>query len=314
MQSETNHRVVGEIENNILIEKMKKNWKNNFELAIFKQMQTNSICIVGSTGLVGQSLKQLLIENHIEFDEYSRGQHTNYEWAFFCTPESVSKDLAPQFLKHGCKIIDASSAFRQSAPLIIPQINGHLIQDAPIIASPNCTATFLALSLFPLHKLFSLKNIVTSTYQAASGGGKKMLKEYEKGYDLRLHEGANNEEEEKMNFETQKILNAKFEMNTTCVRVYQKRVHALSIFATFEKQVDINQALKSIKHVDGIEYDANATIQSTENNSLVKIKRLRKANNPYSLELFVMGDQLLKGASQNMFEIFKSMQSHASLH
>jgi aspartate-semialdehyde dehydrogenase len=266
-------------------------------------MQHNSICLVGASGLVGSALKKQLKEKKIAFDEYVKNGRAQYTLAFFCTPSEVSQELAPLFLKHNCTIIDASSAFRKTAPLIIPQINGHLIEDVPIIASPNCTTTFLSLALFPLHQLFTLKSIITSTYQAASGGGKKMLEEYKKGYALRLHESPHNEEEEKMCFETQKILNHSVNMSTTCVRIYQKQVHALSIFATFVRPVDLKAAMHAIEHTQGLEYDEKATIKSTENSPAVKIKRLRKSTFDNSLELFVMGDQLLKGSSTNMLEI-----------
>lgn len=278
-------------------------------------MQQNLITLVGSTGLVGLELKKQLEEKDIAFDCFVRGGNTNYKLAFFCVPNAVAIDLAPQFLQHGCIIIDASSAFRQSHPLIIPEINGNtLTPEDRLIASPNCTTTFLALALYPLHKLFHLKKIITSTYQAASGGGKKMLEEYEnRTLQLRLHESEEDEsgynaEENKMAFETQKILDAPIDISATCVRICQKRVHALSIFAEFEKPIDLEEAKQAIQDEPSLVFDPDCIIEKAEGSTLTYIKRLRPVkSNPHCLELFVLGDQLLKGASTNMLQIAKGV-------
>ncbi|NGX31193.1 MAG: Aspartate-semialdehyde dehydrogenase [Chlamydiae bacterium] len=274
-------------------------------------MQQNSIVLVGSTGLVGLELKKQLEEKDIAFDCFVRGGNTNYKLAFFCVPNAVAIDLVPQFLNNGCTIIDASSAFRQSHPLIIPEINGStLTKEDKLIASPNCTTTFLALALYPLHKHFHLKQIITSTYQAASGGGKKMLEEYKnRTLQLRLHESEEdvfgyNAEENKMVFETQKILRVPIDISATCVRICQKRVHALSIFAEFEKTIDLEVAKQAIQDEPGLVFDPDCTIEKAEGSPLTYVKRLRPVkSNPHCLELFMLGDQLLKGASTNMLQI-----------
>src|SRR3990167_5785099 len=160
----------------------------------------SKVGVVGATGAVGQEIVRLLEERNFPLSSLrcfasprSKGQiipfrkesipietmetFQNIDLAFFCAGSALSREWRA---RANCLVIDASSAFRRdpNVPLIIPEINAHAMRGS-WIASPNCAATVLLMPLFQLHRAFRVKRIVVSTYQAASGGGARLLKELE---------------------------------------------------------------------------------------------------------------------------------------
>ncbi|MDN3507385.1 MAG: hypothetical protein P0S94_00525, partial [Simkaniaceae bacterium] len=138
------------------------------------------IAIIGATGVVGRELLQLLSSKAASFSLFASkaGELDGYpvlplndpiscDVAFFCAGSHVSSREIPRWIANGTIVIDLSSAFREDAPLIIPEINAEKIQ-GPLLTSPNCTTSIMLMPLAPLHKKFNIKRIVTSTYQAAS--------------------------------------------------------------------------------------------------------------------------------------------------
>jgi aspartate-semialdehyde dehydrogenase len=317
------------------------------------------IAIIGASGLVGRELINLFEKSKKNFDfllfasknsigkkikikdqeyfikELNEKEFDGLDFAFFAAGGEVSKKYIPIAVNKNVRCIDLSSYFRmdKNVALVIPEINFHSIKDHMIIASPNCTTTIMLMALYPLHKKYNLKRVVSSSYQAASGGGKKLLdklekdtlnaiktnKNYDYGFNIFLHESRVNEnfyslEEEKMILESHKILdNDKIKISPTCVRVGVKRSHSLSINAEFEKNVDINEVYELLEGFEGVKlFDKENKRFAGANDSTYKneviISRVRKDlfdNN--RLDMWVVADQLLKGASLNAFLIFEKL-------
>ncbi len=165
------------------------------------------VAIVGATGAVGQTFRQVLEERQFPATEYVLlasersagkavdwvgGQHTvkpltadsfaDVQFAFFSAGGSVSREYAPLAARTGALVIDNSSAFRMApeVPLVVPEINADAArQHQGIIANPNCSTIIMTMPLWPLHRHNPVRRVVVSTYQAASGAGARALEELE---------------------------------------------------------------------------------------------------------------------------------------
>ena len=273
-------------------------------------LNTKNIAVVGSTGMVGKELLTLL--NKTPVINFSRGSEFNFEnidLVFFCAGSDVSKEWIPTALNSSARVIDLSSAYREDpdVPLVIPEINGHLLKKDPqLISSPNCTASIMLMALSPLHKLFGLQRIILSSYQAVSGAGRRALEALlarEDPFDLHLHPG---DEEKKVTFEVRKILELpELAISATCVRVPVERAHSISLFAEFASPVDEEEAIRALQKQKGVVF-ANKTPYAASNQHDIFVGRVRKENSN-SLHLWVVGDQLLKGAALNAFQIAQNL-------
>lgn len=287
-------------------------------------IHVRKIAIVGSTGLVGQALQELLRTKSFSSqqilplsskDGYIPWDHCNL--CFLCVPENISqKLLATRPPANKTFVIDHSSAFRlqETIPLVIPEINGHLLKTAPLlVASPNCTTTLLSLVAYPLHTLQPISRIICSTYQAISGAGKKKLNEFNKHpkHDVYIHEspeGPNhyNEEELKMLHETRKILqHPTLQLSATCARVPTPRVHSIAANIEFQKPVCLDAVKRTLSTAPGIVLLPQApSTKDAQNNPLVFCGRVRQdICHPCCIEIWISGDQLLKGAAWNSLQI-----------
>lgn len=282
------------------------------------------IAIIGATGLVGRELLALLESAPLPITSlqlFASKDHTmqfqnadipvfplpstppDCDLAFFCAGSALSLVEVPKWIERGATVIDLSSAFRKTAPLIIPEINPHALKP-PLIASPNCTTTIMLMALYPLHQISPIKRIVASTYQAASGGGRKLLdavltdtkahpkKETPYAFNLFLHPT----EEPKLLEETERILETPIPICATCIRVPTLRVHALSLNVTFAAPVPLPET-KPLTPRD-----------LTGKPEIVITKAAHDPTCPNTLSLFVLGDQLLKGAALNALQIALHLQ------
>ena len=224
--------------------------------------------------MVSMSLnKQVKVECLDDFDF----KNNEVDIAFFCAGSDVSKKYAEEFAKTGCVVIDKSSLFRMDndVPLVVPEINGFLLNELPknIVSTPNCTTIPLVLCLKLLDEKYKIKRVVVTTFQSVSGTGKNAMDELyrqTKGYfeaeirhiendNLRgevypkqiafncipqcgnfTHDGFTSEEDKIVN-ETKKILNKEINISVTCVRVPVFRCHAESVNIEFEEDFDINE-------------------------------------------------------------------------
>jgi aspartate-semialdehyde dehydrogenase len=326
-----------------------------------------NIAIVGATGLVGQELLKLLEHSKININilkcfasKKSLGKIINFkdkkikteivkekcfddiDIAFFCAGSKISKEIIHLTKNEKTIVIDLSSAFRmeQDIPLIIPEINSHTInQHRGIIASPNCTTTIMLMPIHHLHKKYKIKRIVASTYQAASGGGIKLMKKlendtkefinnrdfesndpYHYGFNVFLHESAlhenkYSEEELKMIYETRKILeDDSIQVTATCVRVPVMRTHSISLNIEFEKNYNFAEAYEIIKKssnvniIDDFQKNQFATPKTATNKATTFCSRIRQdLSKKNSLEMWIVGDQLLKGAALNALQIAEKL-------
>lgn len=327
-----------------------------------------NIGIVGATGLVGTILIDLLCNegygNNLKLcaSDNSIGkilQVSNYsfelvalnesffntiDFVFFCADTETSKKWVNIALEKGVFVTDSSSAFRMydDVPLVIPEINKHLIQTCHgIISSPNCSTSLLCMIAYPLHKnLSEIEEIYVTTYQAVSGAGLDGMKElsdqakqYSQGEDVISktfksqifgncfshnsamdEDSGYNEEEIKMIQETRKILNSDIKVSPTCVRIPVFRSHSLDVTIKFKNSVNEHDIRKTLSEFDGVK-----VIDDRKNNKFpepllssgqtdVFVGRIRNEywdTTDKIYKLWICGDQLLKGASYNAFQIFK---------
>lgn len=265
------------------------------------------------------------------------------DFAILCTDSAVSKELAPRLVKSGAIVIDHSSAFRmqEDVPLVIPEINPEALKNhRGLIASPNCTTTIMLMPLAPLHKKFGIKRIVAATYQAASGAGQAAMAElveetrahlegrpfarkimpHPYAFNLFAHNSAPDEEgyaeeENKLLFETRKILGStEIQVTATCIRVPVLRAHSEALNVEFHQPVSKEQARMLIESAEGVTF-----LEDWKNNRFpmpsdateeepVFCGRLRQdRTQPNTLEMWVVGDQLLKGAALNSMQILECL-------
>jgi len=237
----------------------------------------------------------------------------------------------------GPLVIDNSSAFRydDSVPLCVPEINADVARKSKkrLVANPNCTTAIALMALAPLHKLFGIKRCIMSTYQAASGAGAPGMRELEEGVAaMSRGEKAENsvfahplpfnviphidkflddmytKEERKVTWETRKIMGMPdLLVSCTCVRIPTLRAHAEAITIECEKPVDVAAAIEALKNSPGVKVtdDPAANIYPMPLTATgqydVEVGRVRKNDvfGDYGLDLFVCGDQLLRGAALN---------------
>ena len=294
------------------------------------------IAIVGATGAVGQELVKLFEGRNDELlliDSKSSFSFSGVDLAFFCVESAVAKQLIPIARMSGTLCIDSSTAFRAdpNVPLIIPEINGHALRrHQGIIASPNCTTTIMLMPLAPLHRRFQIKRIVAATYQAVSGAGTKGIKELERqtrgylekeelapevfpyscAFNIFPHESTMAPsgyvaEEIKMHEESRKILEDEtIGVTATCVRVPVFRVHSVAINVEFARPFEKEEVLSLIATAPGVQWKDNPIPLDAAQQKPVFCGRVRLDHTrDNTLEMWVVGDQLLKGAALNMFQI-----------
>lgn len=259
--------------------------------------------------------------------------------AFFSAGGSISRDFAPHVVKAGAVMIDNSSAFRMDpeVPLVIPEINpGDAKEHKGIIANPNCSTIIALMALAPIHREAGLERFIASTYQAVSGSGKAAMDELvdqlkdliagkEPKIEVYPHQIAFNalphvdtfqengftREEMKMVNETHKILHDKdIRISTTCVRVPVMRSHSESITLQTKKKLTPDEVRNILSEAPGVivvdkpEENRYPLATSTTEQLDVQVGRIREdAVFENGISLWVVGDQLLKGAALNAVQI-----------
>ena len=252
-----------------------------------------------------------------------------------------SLKFSPILAKAGCIIIDNSSAFRymDNVPLVVPEINLNAIQDDDnIIANPNCTSAILAMAIWPIHRQFEIKKIIASTYQAASGAGEQGMAELDlairayadgRAFDPvvfshnlcvnvipcidTVQENGYTREEMKMVWETRKIFNNTNDLLISCtaVRVPTMRAHCISATVQVGREITVEEVRELIRNSPGVELMDDAqngvfpvpSLASGQDNVFVGRIRENLIFGNFGSDLFICGDQLLRGAALNAVKI-----------
>ncbi len=262
---------------------------------------------------------------------------------------SISKEKAPLWVKGGALVIDNSSAFRYdpAVPLVVPEINGEAaLNHQGIIANPNCTTAIAAVAVWPIHRQYGVKRMIVSTYQATSGAGAKGMQELEDqtrrvldgeqaGHEVFAHPIPFNliphidsfqangytKEEMKVAWETHKIFgDDSLRVSCTAVRIPTMRAHSEAITLELERPADPAEVRELLRHSPGVKVvdDPEAKLYPMPLTSSgeydVEVGRIRSSLVfDGGLELFVSGDQLLKGAALNAVQIAEYLQQKGAL-
>lgn len=254
----------------------------------------------------------------------------HYDYVFFSAGAGVAKSFAPIAAEASELVIDNSSGFRREdhIPLVVPAVNGELLMGySGIVANPNCSTIQVVLPLNVLDRLFKLTKVIYSTYQSVSGSGHQgimtLLNQrkgnadngiYPQPIDLNVIpqigaflDSGYSQEEEKMHFETRKILGLpELQVSATTVRVPVIYGHSVSVYAEFAKEVSIPKAEKALSKATNIVYNSNtfATPLDLGSSNDSHTSRLRLGVDNKSLAFWNVGHNVRLGAAANAVEIF----------
>ena len=253
--------------------------------------------------------------------------------ALFSAGGTTSLEWAPRFAEVGCTVIDNSSAWRMHADkkLVVPEVNGALLTaDDRIIANPNCSTIQMVLTLAPLHAAYGVERVIVSTYQAVTGTGMKAVEQLEnerKGisgdmaYPFPIDrnviprcdvftENGYTKEEMKLVLETQKILDPTIRVTATAVRVPVTGGHSEAVNVEFAREFELSDVRKLLQAAPGIvlrdepakdEYPMPLVAHGRDE---VFVGRLRRdETQPRTLNLWIVADNLRKGAATNAIQI-----------
>jgi aspartate-semialdehyde dehydrogenase len=254
--------------------------------------------------------------------------------ALFSAGGNTSLEWAPKFAEKGTTVIDNSSAWRMdlNKKLVVPEINANqLTKDDKIIANPNCSTIQMVMVLAPLHLKYKIKRIVVSTYQSITGTGVKAVKQLENelagiqgemAYHYPIHKNAiphcdvfeengYTKEEMKLVRETQKILNDNtIAVTATAVRIPTSGGHSEAVNIEFEHDFDINEVRKILNETPGVTLQDNIEVNTypmpiyANGKDDVFVGRIRRdGSQPNSLNLWIVSDNLRKGAATNTVQI-----------
>jgi aspartate-semialdehyde dehydrogenase len=273
---------------------------------------------------------------------------TGVEIVLSSTPASVSREWSPIAARAGAIVIDNSSAWRMDpdVPLVVPEVNADALQRIPkgIIANPNCSTIQMVVALKPLHDLARIKRVIVCTYQASSGKGAKALFELDaqvtalgKGqavppvqahaaqlagnvlpHDWKLGEDGYSEEEWKMVRETRKILgDESILVSPTTARVPVRTGHSEAVNLEFHQPITVEQARAALAKAPGVVLvDDYARGQvplalNAAGRDEVFVGRIRRDPTvPHGLNLWVVADNLRKGAATNAVQIAEVLLQH----
>jgi len=252
----------------------------------------------------------------------------------------VSAEHSPRAAKAGAVVIDNTSQFRMDpdVPLVVPEVNpediaGYVRRN--IIANPNCSTIQLVVALKPLHDLARIRRVVVATYQSTSGGGKDKMDELfnqtrgiyvnepvrpeqftkQIAFNVIPHidvfmEDGSTKEEWKMMVETKKILDPAIKLSATCVRVPVFIGHAEAVNVEFETPIDEEEAREALRHAAGVTVvdhrvdEGYVTPAECAGEDAVYVSRIRSDPTvDYGLSLWVVADNLRKGAALNAVQI-----------
>jgi aspartate-semialdehyde dehydrogenase len=254
--------------------------------------------------------------------------------ALFSAGGGTSLEWAPKFAEAGITVIDNSSAWRMDVnkKLVVPEINAHVLSTTDkIIANPNCSTIQMVVALNPLHKKYTISRIVVSTYQSVTGTGVKAVdqmmneragRDGEMAYKYKIDmnaipqidvftENGYTKEEMKMVNETRKIMgDDSIRLTATTVRIPVMGGHSESVNVEFENEFEIKDVLEILRNTKGVIVQDDIANQvypmpmNAHNKDEVFVGRIRRdETQPKTLNLWIVSDNLRKGAATNAVQI-----------
>jgi len=268
----------------------------------------------------------------------------------FSPGSAVSRVHAPRAVEAGCVVIDNTSEFRmdEDVPLIVPEVNGAALADfrrRNIIANPNCSTIQMVMALKPLHDLVPIKRVVVATYQSVSGSGKAAMDElfdhtraiymnsrkspaiFPKTIafnvipqiDVFMPDGSTHEET-KMMHEMHKILDPDIALSATCVRVPTFIGHAEALNIEFHDRINEDEAREALAAAPGVivldkrQDGGYVTPTDCAGEDATFVSRIRQDSSvPYGLNMWVVADNLRKGAALNAVQIAEELVNNHML-
>lgn len=301
-----------------------------------RNFQFDELYLVASAKSVGQKIKFKNKEYMIKSIEEVCNLAPDV--AIFSAGGGTSTEWAPKFAEKGTIVIDNSSAWRMDATkkLVVPEINGHVIGiDDRIIANPNCSTIQMVLVLAPLHVKYKIKRIVVSTYQSVTGTGKDAVQQmmderkgvngpkvYPHPIDMNalphidvFQDNGYTKEEMKMVNETRKILGDQtIGVTSTTVRVPTVGGHSEAVNVEFHQEYDLQEVRDILANTPGVvlQDDPKNNVYPMPINSKGKdevfVGRLRRdESQPRTLNMWIVADNLRKGAATNAVQIAEFM-------
>jgi aspartate-semialdehyde dehydrogenase len=256
------------------------------------------------------------------------------EIALFSAGGQTSLEWAPKFAEVGTTVIDNSSAWRMdlTKKLVVPEINADVLtKEDKIIANPNCSTIQMVMVLAPLHEKYKIKRVVVSTYQSITGTGVKAVQQLENEYagiqgEMAYHypihrnaipqcdvfeENGYTKEEMKLVRETQKIMrDDSIKVTATAIRIPVVGGHSESVNIEFEQDFDLNEVRSLLHQMDGVTVQDNLDTKTypmpmyAEGKNDVFVGRIRRdESQPNTLNLWIVADNLRKGAATNTIQI-----------
>jgi aspartate-semialdehyde dehydrogenase len=323
------------------------------------------VAVAGATGMVGRMMLKVLEERNFPVDrlfpaasERSEGREVTFmgkpvkvmsvmeaveavpDVALFSAGAAVSREWAPVFAENGTVVIDNSSAWRmeKDIPLVVPEINASVItRDTRIIANPNCSTIQMLMAIAPLHREYSIRRLVISTYQSVTGTGVRAVTQLdnerhglsgEMAYpwpidlnciphcDIFLDNGYTKEEMKLVN-ETRKILgDESIRVTATAVRVPVRGGHSEAVNIEFEREFDLDRVRAILADTPGvILYDNPAEnvypmpIIAHDRDEVFVGRLRRDFSQEKTLNMWVVADNIRKGAATNAVQIAEYMMS-----
>jgi len=287
--------------------------------------------------------KLMVNGEEIEVQQTTEDSFKDIDIALFSAGADISRHFSPIAAQAGATVVDNSAAFRMEphVPLVVPEVNPEDIKDHQgIIANPNCSTIQMVVALYPLHKVNPIKRLTVSTYQAVSGTGLAAVEEltsqsslvldnkealpkvypHQIAFNLLPHidvflENGYTKEEWKMVEETRKIMHAPdMAISATCVRVPVRIGHSESVQAEFTNPISPEEASGILAKAPGVKImdNPNAGLYPhpwmAAGKDEVFVGRIRKdSSHPNGLALWIVADNLRKGAALNAVQIAEEM-------
>jgi aspartate-semialdehyde dehydrogenase len=307
-----------------------------------------SIRLLASDRSAGKTL--FVSHREIEVEETVPESFQDIDIALFSAGTEISRYFSPIAVHSGAVVVDNSSAFRMDphVPLVVPEINPKDIrQHKGIIANPNCSTIQMVMALYPLHKVNPIKRIIVTTFQSVSGTGSAAVEELTTqskqlldGQNTAPHvyphqiafnvlpeidvflDNAYTKEEWKTVEETRKIMHAKdIAISATCVRVPVFIGHSEAITIEFSQAMSPDEARRILAQAPGVKLLDDPAISlypqpwSAAGTDEVFVGRIRRdTSHPNGLVIWVVADNLRKGAALNTVQIAEEMIKRGWLH